>query len=133
MFLLNIQSKVPIYEQIETQISSFIKAGVLKEGDRLPSVRQLAKDNGINPNTVTKAYAILEKNGYVYNFPKKGVYVAKVTEDSSRNEALMKMIENIKENGYSENEVLEATRMVYQTEGGSKDVENRKFDKAVWQ
>ena len=59
MFLLNIQSKVPIFEQIETQIMRFIETGVLAPGDRLPSVRQLAKDNGINPNTVARAYAQL--------------------------------------------------------------------------
>lgn len=75
MFLLNIQSKVPIYEQIQNQMIRFIETGVLKEGDKLPSVRQLARDNGINPNTVAKAYAQLEDAGYVINVPKKGVYV----------------------------------------------------------
>ena len=76
MFLLNLQSKVPIHEQIQNQILRFIDAGVLKPGDRLPSVRTLASENGINPNTVARAYSELEKNGYVYNLPKKGVYVA---------------------------------------------------------
>ena len=65
MFLLNLQSKVPIYEQIQSQILRFVEAGILQSGDRLPSVRQLAQDNGINPNTVAKAYAELEKRGYV--------------------------------------------------------------------
>lgn len=71
MFLLNTQSKEPIFEQIQNQILRFIQAGVLAPGDRLPSVRQLAQENGINPNTVSKAYIELEKNGYVYNIPKK--------------------------------------------------------------
>ena len=85
MFLLNLQSKVPIYEQIQTQILRFIEAGVLAAGDRLPSVRQLALENGINPNTVAKAYTELEKNGYVYNLPKKGVYVAEVDTKKNQN------------------------------------------------
>lgn len=76
MFLINTQSKEPIFEQIQTQILRFIKAGVLSPGDRLPSVRQLAQENGINPNTVSKAYIELEKNSYVHNIPKKGVYVS---------------------------------------------------------
>jgi DNA-binding transcriptional regulator YhcF (GntR family) len=67
MFLLNLQSKVPINIQIQEQILKFIQAGVLKPGDKLPSVRQLASENGINPNTVARAYTELEKNGYVYN------------------------------------------------------------------
>ena len=78
MFFLNTQSKEPIFEQIQNQILRFIQAGVLAHGDRLPSVRQLAQENGINPNTVSKAYIELEKNGYVYNIPKKGVYVSDI-------------------------------------------------------
>ena len=76
MFLLNMQSKDPIYEQIKSQIVSFIRAGVMKEGDRLPSVRELARDNGINPNTVAKAYRELEAEGVICTLPKKGAYVA---------------------------------------------------------
>ena len=73
MFLLNLQSKEPIYEQIQKQLIRFIQAGVLNPGDKLPSVRQLAQENGINPNTVSKAYSELEKTGWVYNAPNKGV------------------------------------------------------------
>ena len=70
MFFLNTQSKESIFEQIQNQILRFIQAGVLAPGDRLPSVRQLAQENGINPNTVSKAYIELEKNGYVYKLMK---------------------------------------------------------------
>lgn len=71
MFLLNLQSKIPLQEQIKNQMIRFIEVGILKEEDRLPSIRQLAQDNGINPNTVMKAYSELEKQGFVYNVPKK--------------------------------------------------------------
>ena len=67
MFLLDFTSKEPIVSQIHAQIVRFIEAGILSPGDRLPSVRQLAQDNGINPNTVAKAYTMLEQSGVSRN------------------------------------------------------------------
>ena len=58
----NTQSKEPIFEQIQNQILRFIQASVLAPGDRLPSVRQLAQENGINPTFKDE----LGKNGHVY-------------------------------------------------------------------
>ena len=108
MFLLNLQSKVPIYEQIQTQILRFIEAGVLQPGDRLPSVRQLAQDNGINPNTVAKAYSELEKNGYVYNLPKKGVYIKEIDQAESKREQIQAIIKPLKESGFTKEEIKDA-------------------------
>ncbi len=113
MFLLNLQSKVAIYEQIKTQILRFIEAGVLNSGDRLPSVRQLAQENGINPNTVAKAYAELEKTGYVYNVPKKGVYVAEIDISSSKESQLLTVLKPLKENGTTKQELLDAIETLY--------------------
>ncbi len=113
MFLLNLQSKVPIYEQIQSQILRFIEAGVLNPGDKLPSVRQLAQDNGINPNTVAKAYSELEKTGYVYNAPKKGVYVAEINVKNSRKQQTTAIIQSLKQMGIAKEEVLEAVEEVY--------------------
>ena len=105
MFLLNLQSKEPIYEQIQKQILRFIEVGVLKPGDRLPSVRQLAQDNGINPNTVAKAYSQLEQNGYVYNLPKKGVYVAEVDTSASRQKQIETVLKALLDSGVSKEEI----------------------------
>ncbi|MBE6117807.1 MAG: GntR family transcriptional regulator [Erysipelotrichaceae bacterium] len=116
MFLLNLQSKTPIYEQIQEQILKFIEVGVLKPGDRLPSVRQMAMDNGINPNTVAKAYAEMEKNGYVYNLPKKGVYVAEVNINDSRIQQIRQLIIPLKENGITKEELLEVINGIYKEE-----------------
>ena len=116
MFLLNLQSKTPIYEQIQEQILKFIEVGVLKPGDRLPSVRQMAMDNGINPNTVAKAYAEMEKNGYVYNLPKKGVYVADVNIIDSRIQQIRQLIIPLKENGITKEELLEVINGIYKEE-----------------
>ena len=119
MFLLNLQSKVPIYLQIQEQITKFIQAGILHPGDKLPSVRQLAVDNGINPNTVAKAYTQLESSGIVYNVPKKGVYVAEAKKDASRMELLKKQLESLMEKGYTEEEVLAAIAEIRQRKDGS--------------
>ena len=74
MYLINLQGKESIFEQIKKQILRFIELGVLKPNDKLPSVRSLASDLGINPNTVARAYAELEKEGIIYTLNKKGVF-----------------------------------------------------------
>ncbi len=113
MFLLNLQSKIPIYEQIKSQILRFIEAGVLKPGDRLPSVRQLAQDNGINPNTVAKAYTELEQSGWLYNLPKKGVYVAEINVENSRKQQIETVLRPLKDSGFLKTEILEAVDRLY--------------------
>jgi len=112
MFLLDLQSKDPIYQQIQDQLRRFIDAGVLKPGDRLPSVRQCAQDNGINPNTVAKAYGELEKAGYVHNFVKKGVYVADV-KSSAPNPKTESVIRSLWESGVTREEIEKAIMRVY--------------------
>ncbi len=114
MFLLNLQSKVPIYEQILSQIIRFIDAGVMNPGDKLPSVRQLALDNGINPNTVARAYAMLEEKGYVYNLPKKGVYVAeKISKDTGKDEMIRSVLKPLKDNGTTKDEIMHVLDELY--------------------
>lgn len=76
MLAINTRSPVPIYEQIHTSITRLVLAGVLAPQDRLPSVRQIAKDHGINPNTVSKAYSLLESQGIIYSVPGRGCFVA---------------------------------------------------------
>lgn len=113
MFLLNLQSKEPIYEQIQKQMIRFIEAGVLNPGDKLPSVRQLAQENGINPNTVAKAYSELEKTGCVYNTPKKGVYVADMDLHQSHRHQITAVLEPLKEMGIQKQEILDAVTQLY--------------------
>ena len=76
MFLINTQSNEPIYEQIKRQIVRFVEAGVLQPDEKLISVRSLAQQLNINPNTVQKAYQELEAEGVLYTLPKKGVFVS---------------------------------------------------------
>ena len=66
-----------IYEQIYLQYKKYIEVGVFSHGERLPSVRDLAKELGVNPNTVDRAYLMLANDGIVVSMPKKGVFVNK--------------------------------------------------------
>ena len=75
MFTINLHGKSSIYEQIRSQILKFIQIGILKPNDKLPSVRELSMDLGINPNTVQKAYQKLEEDGYIYILSKKGAFI----------------------------------------------------------
>ena len=76
MFIIDIQSKVPIFEQLKKQILEFISIGILLPNDKLPSVRSLATNIGVNPNTVSKAYQELENQGYIYSVKGKGCFIA---------------------------------------------------------
>ena len=123
MFLINLQGKESIYEQIRIQIEKFIKAGILKPNDRLPSVRSLAEELGINPNTVMKAYQELEKNGYIYTLNKKGVFVSGNGEDNREkiNSDVLNMLKTIRDEGVSKKEVLDLLDQVYGEEKHAED------------
>ncbi|WMJ85076.1 GntR family transcriptional regulator [Oscillospiraceae bacterium LTW-04] len=75
MFSIDTRSRVPIYEQIVQNIISLISKGVLAGDDQLPSVRSLARDIGINPNTVQKAYQELELRGLIYQAAGRGSFI----------------------------------------------------------
>lgn len=74
--------KQDVYIEVAQYYESHILRGVLEIGDRLPSVRVAAGELGVNPNTVAKAYAHLEKAGYICAMPKKGAYVTFVPSNN---------------------------------------------------
>lgn len=76
LLLLNQASPIPPYEQIRLQIRTMIASAQLAPGASLPSVRQLARDLGVAPNTIVRAYSELERNGWVITSMRKGVMVA---------------------------------------------------------
>ena len=86
LITIDYKSRVPIYDQITSNIMRLKSLGVLKEGDKLPSVRSLAMKLGINPNTVQKAYNILESEGVIYSVSGKGSFIA---ENDRATEALL--------------------------------------------
>jgi GntR family transcriptional regulator len=76
LFHVNASSGVPIYVQIETQVKNAIASGALRKDQVLPSVRKLAGELGINPNTAARAYQNLERDGVIVTVPGGGTYVA---------------------------------------------------------
>lgn len=76
MFIIDYRDARPIYEQIIDKFQSLILKGVLPPDSRMPSVRSLAMDLSINPNTIQKAYEKLEQNGFIYTVKGKGCFVS---------------------------------------------------------
>ena len=77
MIHLDYRDARPIYTQIGDGIREQIRSGILNPGDKLPSVRDLATQLTINPNTIQRAYRELEHEGYVYGVPGKGWFAAR--------------------------------------------------------
>ena len=77
------KSFFPIYEQIKDQIKSLISIGVLKTDDSLPSIRELAADLLINPNTVARAYRDLESDGFIITEKGRGCFVSEESKELS--------------------------------------------------
>lgn len=73
---LNPSSGVPVYLQLEAQVKQAVAAGALRHGEALPSVRKLAAELRINPNTVARAYQNLEREGVTRSVPGGGTFVA---------------------------------------------------------
>lgn len=76
MFQIDVKSRKPIYEQIVDYFKELIISGAMKKDEKAPSVRELAKEMTINPNTIQKAYRELEKIGFFYSVSGKGSFVA---------------------------------------------------------
>ncbi|MYL64275.1 GntR family transcriptional regulator [Bacillus hwajinpoensis] len=75
MFELDFRSRKPIYEQLVDRLKQLIIKDLLKDDEKLPSVRELAYQLEINPNTIQKAYRELESQGYIYSVKGKGSFV----------------------------------------------------------
>lgn len=80
MVRIDTSSFVPIYEQVKIQIKRQIGLGILRPNQVLPSIRDLATELLINPNTVARAYRELEREGYLYTKKGKGCYVSALSE-----------------------------------------------------
>ena len=75
MILIDYKSRKPIYEQIIENMKQLVVSGALKRDEQIPSVRQLAQELAINPNTIQKAYAELERQGVIYSLKGRGSFV----------------------------------------------------------
>ena len=99
MIILDYKDRRPIYEQVIEKMEELMLLGVLKENESLPSVRSLAMDLSINPNTIQRAYAELERRGYIYVVKGKGSFVAEnhTMKENKKKEVLIQFSEMIDE------------------------------------
>ncbi len=97
MININPQSRVPIYEQMRKGIIELIIKGILKENDQLPSIRSLAKELSINPNTISKAYQSLEHDGIIYSTSGRGSFVSELNKSIIKEYVLMDFDACVKE------------------------------------
>ena len=88
MYNIDLQSRTPIYEQLYKKVVELILRNELKPNDKLPSVRELAKELGVNPNTVSKAFQLLERDKVIYSLAGRGSFVSNVSTDSVKETAL---------------------------------------------
>lgn len=79
--MVDVKSRVPIYEQIIASVKESVISGILTADEALPSVRSLAGELAINPNTIQKAYSELERQGIVYSVPGRGSFVSSNTAE----------------------------------------------------
>ena len=107
-------STKPIFLQIKDYYETLIDNNSLKEGEEMPSVREVALFFKINPNTVQRAFSLMVEEGYLINIPKKGFYVA--GKKIENRELIKKTIGLLLENGISKEEIIK-----YLQEEGKND------------
>ncbi len=96
MITLNYRDGKPIYEQVKNGLRRLIVTGMLPPDGRLPSVRELAQQLAINPNTIQRAYRELERDGYIVSIPGKGSFAVQGNEaDDSRRRELLERFEEL--------------------------------------
>ena len=106
----------PIFEEIVEQISLYIEKGIMKPGDKLPSVRELALSLAINPNTVMRAYLALTEKGLLVSLPKKGIYVAGRKEEKRSTAYVKETLERLLAAGYTLSEIEETLNQIKEGE-----------------
>ncbi len=99
MVLIDYKDTRPIYEQIVERFKTLILKGVMQPDEQMPSVRSLAMEQSINPNTIQKAYAELERQGFIYTVKGRGSFVLGDSSlvEQRRKEYLDQIIKLVKE------------------------------------
>ena len=118
MIVIDYKDNRPLYEQIVERFQVLIERGVLKPEDQMPSVRSLAMELSINPNTIQKAYAILEEHGAIYPVKGKGNFVSEKDKVTDRMKGqcfgrLKETVDQAKKLGINEEEFSIKVRTYY--------------------
>ena len=114
MLSIDKNSRKPIYEQIVESVEREIASGILKENDKLPSIRDLSLKLSINPNTIQKAFIELDRRGIIISYPGRGCFVAPEASDrlrTSQSDKLQKLSElasQLYKLGLSKEEIINA-------------------------
>lgn len=117
-----IDSERPVYIQLIEQIQANIISGHYKPGDKLPSVRDLAAEATVNPNTMQKALSELERSGLVYTNRTSGRFITsdeemiKNLKGKSAREQIMEFLERMKQHGFTPQETLALVIEIVKTE-----------------
>lgn len=117
MISLNYRDSRPIYEQLRDGLRKLIVTGALSADEKLPSVRALAAQLAINPNTIQRAYNELEGEGYIYSVPGKGSFAAaNAAADPARRAELLtqvrELLSELRYLGVSQQELLALVKEV---------------------
>lgn len=102
---MELTTSKPIYLQIKEFYENLIDSGVLKEGEEMPSVREIALAYHINPNTVQRALSLMVEDGYLNNIPKKGFYVCH--KEKNHKKVIKKSLNDLYQLGIKKEEILE--------------------------
>ncbi len=118
MITLDYADRRPIYEQVTEKMKDLILLGVLETDSQLPSVRELAMDLSINPNTVQRAYAELERQGVIYCIKGRGNFVAGIStlKEQHKEEIktrLLDLVKEAKKADMTEREFIELVTLYY--------------------
>lgn len=112
MINIDYTDRTPIYEQIVKEIEKHVALGILKEKEQIMSIRELATTLGINPNTVKKAYSILEAKGIIVSISTKGTFIkeesSKIKQETINNylKEIKSIIEKIEKLGLTKEEII---------------------------
>jgi GntR family transcriptional regulator len=125
-FALDLRSGVPVYRQVMDQVSGGVASGALRPGDQLPTVRQLAVDLSINPNTVIRAYRELEIRGMLDTEQGTGTFISgqKLRRDDaerqrSLNQLILEFLARAGSAGFTVEELIEQLQAM-QSNGATK-------------
>lgn len=111
MIVLDYRDSRPLYQQVKDSLRRMMLTGLLEPDEKLPSVRSLATQLAINPNTIQRAYAELEAEGYIYSVAGRGSFVSAGDGEHLRRIAeltgrLIPLLEELKSLGYTREQLL---------------------------
>lgn len=119
MFTIDVMSRMPVYEQLIKQVEDQVLKGIMKEGDKMPSVRSLSMELSTNPNTIQKAYMELDRRGILVSVPGKGSFISaeasKIVGNQSKEKLsdLKEIVRKLAYAGVSKSEITDMIEEVY--------------------